>query len=277
MLKGKIVKNISNLYTILSDGVLYECIPRGRFRKDKKTPLVGDEVMFDEKELCIREILPRKNMLMRPSVANIDVGLIVTSMAHPSFDPYLLDAEISLITLSHMEPVICFTKLDIMNEKEKKLYQKIREYYERIGIPTYDNDHCKSLLKDLKGKVVVLTGQSGSGKSTLLNRMDSSLQLKTNEISEALNRGKHTTRHSEIFAVKNVYFCDTPGFSSLSFQSFTKQDISASFKEFQEYPCKFRDCHHNKEIKCGVKEAVEKGLILKTRYASYLKMEGEGK
>ena len=133
------------------------------------------------------------------------------------------------------------------------------------------------LLKDLKGSFVVLTGQSGAGKSTLLNKIDSSLHLKTNEISDALNRGKHTTRHTEIYPVKGVYFCDTPGFSSLSFQKYTKEEIASSFIEFQEYACKFRDCHHRGEIKCGVKEAVEKGLILKTRYQSYLKMEGEAK
>ncbi len=275
MLKGRIVKNISNTYTVFSENHYYECTPRGLFRQKKITPLVGDIVNIDEKNLYILEILPRKNELKRPSVANVEKTLIVTSMKKPDFNSLLLDKEIGLSILSHIEPVLCFTKLDLLENRE--WVETLKKYYNSIGIPTFDNENLEKLVSYLKGSFVVLTGQSGAGKSTLLNRISPDLKLKTNEISESLNRGKHTTRHTEIFRAKEVLFCDTPGFSSLSFEEFTKEEIKEVFEEFKNYECKFRDCSHTKETVCGVKDAVSKGLILKPRYESYLKMRGECK
>ena len=272
MLEGIIVKNISNSYTVLCNQTKYVCTPRGLFRKQKITPFVGDKVRIDEKNSSIIEILPRKNELLRPSVVNVDIALIVTSLVEPDLSTLLLDKEITSIILSNVQPVICFTKLDLASKAILKEYQILKKYYESIGIPVFDNEHLKPLLSYLKHSFVVLTGQSGAGKSTLLNRMDENLNLETNAISEALNRGKHTTRHTEIYEIQDIYFCDTPGFSSLSFDKYSLEEIKESFTEFNEYPCKFRDCSHQKEIGCGVKQAVEDGNILPSRYENYQKI-----
>ena len=270
MLKGKIIKNISNLYTVLSDNKQYDCTPRGVFRHQKMTPLVGDQVIIDEENKQIIEIYPRKNELSRPSVANVDYALLVTPLMRPDFSSFLLDKEIASVILANVKPCICFTKLDLLESLEE--YEKIKEYYQSIGIPCFDNQHIKELLTFLQNQVVVLTGQTGAGKSSLLNKMNPNLKLQTNEISEALNRGVHTTRHSEIYAEQGVWFLDTPGFSSFDVSTKEKKDLSHCFAEFENYPCKFQDCLHKKEISCGVKEAVEEGKILKSRYENYLKI-----
>ena len=270
MLKGIIIKNISNLYTVLSDNKRYDCTPRGVFRHEKITPLVGDQVLIEEESKQIIEILPRKNELSRPSVANVDYALIVTSLAHPDFSSFLLDKEIASVEYAGVKPCICFTKLDLVSSLEE--YKKIKKDYQRIGIPCFDNQHIESLLSFLQNKVVVLTGQTGAGKSSLLNRINPKLELQTNEISESLNRGVHTTRHSEIYLEQGVWFLDTPGFSSFEVPLEDEKELSSCFVEFQDYPCKFRDCLHKKETSCGVKEAVEQGAIRKSRYENYLKI-----
>ncbi len=272
MLEGKIIKNISNCYTVICKEKTYNCIPKGAFRNQKETPLVGDYVKFDEKNNRIIEILPRKNELTRPKVANIDIALIVTSLVEPKLNTLLLDKEISLITLSNIKPVLCFTKLDLGNKEEIDNFKTIKKYYTKIGLPVFQNTELKELLKYLKNSVVVLTGQSGAGKSTLLNKINPELNLKTDEISNALNRGKHTTRHTEIYEVNDVFFCDTPGFSSLDLDNYSLEELKASFVEFADFPCKYRDCMHLKETNCGVKKAKEEGKILNSRYESYQKM-----
>jgi len=272
MLKGRIIKNISNSYVVKCDELSFTCVPRGKFRKEKIIPLVGDYCMIDEENNYILEILPRENVLKRPSVSNVSVALIVTSLKEPLYSSLLLDKELSSVILHHVTPVICFTKIDLLNDEELKSYSSIRNYYESIGISCFDNQNLDLLIEHLKGKFVVLTGQSGAGKSTLLNKISPTLDLKTNEISSSLNRGKHTTRHTEVFAVKDILFCDTPGFSSLDFYEYTKEEIKQSFIEFNRFSCKFQDCMHLKECDCGVKEAVEEGNISITRYNSYQKM-----
>lgn len=272
MLEGIIVKNISNAYTVLCDDKRYVCTPRGKFRKEKITPLVGDHCLFDSDNNYIMEILPRHNELNRPSVANIDIAIIVTSLKQPDYSSFLLDKEITCILLAHIKPVICFTKLDLLSEVEKQNFEEIRKYYEMIGIPVFDNTKLEDLEAFLKGKIVVLTGQTGAGKSTLINKIAPFLNLKTDEISFALNRGKHTTRHTEIFIEKGIWLCDTPGFSSLEIQNQTKETIRDSFLEFHNYSCKFQDCMHMNETICGVKDAVIKKEILPSRYENYQKM-----
>lgn len=272
MLEGKIIKNISNHYTVLSDNKLYICTPRGKFRKDKITPLVGDRCLFDNENNYILEILPRQNELDRPSVANIDIAVIVTSLKQPDYSSFLLDKEIVSITLAKITPVICFTKLDLLSEEEKNKFLEIRKYYQKIGIPVFVNTEIEELENYLNGKIVVLTGQTGAGKSTLINKIAPSLNLKTDEISKALNRGKHTTRHTEIFIEKGIWLCDTPGFSSLDIQNKTKEEIRDAFLEFQNYSCKFQDCMHINEVVCGVKDAVAQEEILLSRYENYQKM-----
>lgn len=270
MLKGVIVKNVSNAYTVFCDNQSYVCTPRGRFRQVGVTPLVGDTCVIDEENGYILELLPRKNELKRPNVSNVDYGLIVASLKEPDLKLTLLNKEITSILLAQVKPVICFTKLDLVSDL--KVYQSYREYYERIGIPCFDNQHLDDLISFLKGRIVVLTGQTGAGKSSLLNRIDPSLNLKTDTISQALNRGKHTTRHTEIYWTCGVAFCDTPGFSALEITGYSKEDVKATFKEFERYTCKFKNCMHLKETHCAVKDAVYRGEILPSRYASYERM-----
>ena len=275
MLKGIIVKNISNAYTVLANNQKINCTPRGKFRNEKKTPLVGDECIIDEQNKYILELLPRKNELKRPSVCNVDFCLIVTSMKSPDYNALLLDKEISLSLLSKIPPVLYFSKVDLLTKEEKEKYFLLKKMYQDIGLPVFDAETIKELCNFLKKKIVVLTGQTGAGKSTLIKKIAPELDIKTNEISLSLNRGKHTTRHTEIYDVLGIWFCDTPGFSSLNLDGYTKEEIQNSFPEFQEYTCKFRDCIHIKEQNCAVKEALEKGLISPSRYESYKKMLSE--
>lgn len=275
MLKGIIVKNISNTYTVLANNQRINCNPRGKFRNEKKTPLVGDECIIDEQNKYILELLPRKNELKRPSVCNVDFCLIVTSMKSPDYNALLLDKEISLSLLSKIPPVLYFSKVDLLTKEEKEKYFLLKKMYQDIGFPVFDAETIKELCNFLQKKIVVLTGQTGAGKSTLIKKIAPELDIKTNEISKALNRGKHTTRHTEIYDVLGIWFCDTPGFSSLNLDGYKKEEIKNSFPEFQEYTCKFRDCIHIKEQSCAVKEALEKGAINQNRYESYKKMLSE--
>ena len=275
MLKGIIVKNISNAYTVLANNQRINCTPRGKFRNEKKTPLVGDECIIDEQNKYILELLPRKNELKRPSVCNVDFCLIVTSMKSPDYNALLLDKEISLSLLSKIPSVLYFSKVDLLTKEEKEKYFLLKKMYRDIGFPVFDAETIKELCDFLQKKIVVLTGQTGAGKSTLIKKIAPELDIKTNEISKALNRGKHTTRHTEIYDVLGIWFCDTPGFSSLNLDGYTKEEIKNSFPEFQEYTCKFRDCIHIKEQSCAVKEALEKGVINQSRYESYKKMLSE--
>lgn len=269
-MQGKIVKIISNLYTVETENGLIDCRARGKFRNESITPLVGDICTIDEENHYILEIAPRKNELARPVIANVDAALIVTSVKKPNLSFNLLDKMISIISMNHIEPILVFTKLDLMNKNELKELKKIKKYYQKIGYQVITNQEYKKLNKILKNKIVVVTGQTGAGKSTLLNKIDKNLNLKTNEISESLGRGKHTTRHVELFKFKHFYIADTPGFSSLDLGSISKEEIKNSFVEFQNYSCPFKDCMHVKERDCKVKEAVERKEILTSRYQSYL-------
>jgi len=269
-MQGKIIKIISNLYTIQTEKETIECRARGKFRNDKITPLVGDYCTIDKENKYILEILPRKNFLERPTIANVDAALIVTSVKKPNLSLNLLDKMLSIITLNKIEPILCFSKIDLLSKQEKKELKKICKYYKEIGYQVVTNQNKNLLKKILKNKIVVVTGQTGAGKSTLLNKLDKKLNLKTDEISESLGRGKHTTRHVELFSFKNFYVADTPGFSSLDFNNNTKEEIRDSFVEFKNYRCSFKDCMHNKEKNCAVKDAVEKEKIRKSRYENYL-------
>lgn len=269
-MKGKIIKIISNLYTVQVKDKQLECRARGKFRNHAIVPLVGDNCLIDEENRYILDILPRSNALSRPSVSNVNAALIVTSVKKPNLSLNLLDKMISIISINGIEPILCFTKLDLLTKNEKKELQVVMKYYKKIGYKVIHNQEYKKLNKLLKNKMVVITGQTGAGKSTLLNKIDKKLNLKTDEISESLGRGKHTTRHTEIFKLKHFYIADTPGFSSLDFQNIEIEKIKDSFVEFQNYSCPFKDCMHNKERDCEVKNAVEKKEILLSRYQNYL-------
>lgn len=266
---GIIVKNISNDYTINCNGQYYTCKPRGKFRLDSRTPLVGDIVTFDEKNNYILEINKRKNELIRPSVANIDIAVIVTSVKKPNFDSNLLDKQLTIISYNNITPVIYFTKLDLLNEQELNEINTIIAYYKKIGYIVSTNP--VDLLTVIKNKIVVLTGQSGAGKSTLLNKIDPTLELKTDEISYALGRGKHTTRHTELFETHNTFIVDTPGFSKIDFHEMNNIDIRDNMKEMFDnlHHCKYSDCMHIKEDGCYIKHLVENKEILESRYSNY--------
>lgn len=271
-MEGIIIKNISNDYTVrTNNNDLVVCKPRGKFRNDKKTPLVGDKVVIDKEEKVILEIKKRKNELIRPRVANIDQAIIVTSVKHPDFDSFLLDKLLTIISFNNIKPIICFTKLDLLNDKELETINNYMKYYEKTGYIVTNNQNKQEILSLIKDKVTVFTGQSGVGKSSLLNILDKNLELKTNDISYALNRGKHTTRHTELFEVCEGFLVDTPGFSCVDFNDMTKLDIRDNMNEMFDnlHNCKYRDCLHIKEDGCYVKKLVEEKEILESRYENY--------
>ena len=270
-MKGLIIKNISNDYLIKAENNLYNCKPRGKFRKDKIIPLVGDKVEFNEQDKYITKIYPRKNSLIRPSVSNVDQALIVTSVKTPNFDTNLLDKLLTIISFNNIEPVICFTKLDLLDNKEQKEIETYINYYNNLGYKTVTNSKKENFSNIFDNKITVLAGQSGAGKSSLLNLLNPTLKLQTNEISKALNRGKHTTRHTELYKLLGGYIADTPGFSQVDFRKMTKYDIRDNMKEMFDnlHECKYRDCMHIKEYGCKVKQLLAEGTILKSRYNNY--------
>lgn len=269
---GKIVKQVSNDYTVKIEDKLYICKARGKFRNIGITPLVGDNVKIDLENKYILEILPRKNELIRPSIANIDQAVIVTSVKIPDFSSNLLDKLLTIIEYNNIKPIICFTKLDLLNKEELDYIRNIQKYYKKIGYEVYDNTDLK--LKEIfKDKITVFAGQSGAGKSSLLNRLDESLNLLIGEVSIALGRGRHTTRHTELIEVLGGLIADTPGFSAVDFNDMTKSDIRDNFIEFNKYKelCEYKDCMHLNENNCGIKDNVSNGNILPSRYENYLK------
>lgn len=267
---GIIVKQISNDYTVKVDNKLYICKARGLFRNIGITPLVGDNALIDINNNLILEILPRKNELIRPSVANIDQAVIVMSNKIPEFSLDLLDKLLCIIEYNNIKPIIYVSKTDLLNESELNELNKTLDYYKNIGYSVYTDLKIKEVFKNKK---TVFVGQSGAGKSTLLNKLDSNLNLITGEVSTALGRGRHTTRHVELIDSLGGLIADTPGFSKISFIGMNKEDIRDNFIEFNKYRdlCKYKDCMHDKEDDCEIKNKVSDSTILKSRYLNYLK------
>lgn len=272
-MQGIIIKNISNDYTIKTNDKQYVCKARGKFRKENITPLVGDNCIFDEEKKYIIEILPRKTELVRPPVANINQAFIITSAKEPNFSSNLLDKLLCIIEYNNITPIICFTKLDLLTKEEEIKINKIIDYYKNIGYKVYKNTEIEEIKTEFKENITVFTGQSGAGKSTLMNKLNPKLDLKTNEISQALGRGKHTTRHVELIEMFDGLIADTPGFSSLNFIGMKNEDIRDNFIEFNIYrdKCEYKDCMHISEKNCEIKIQLEKNNILNSRYENYLK------
>ncbi len=272
-MRGQIVKILSNLYFVNCDDTIYECRSRGVFRNKKITPVVGDYCIIDVSNKYILEILPRKNFLVRPLVANIDQGLIVTSLKVPDFSTNLLDKLILVMEINKIKPYICITKEDLIDDKLKKEIRDIIEYYRSIGYVVFYNYETQKIKEIFKDKTTVFTGQTGAGKSSLFNRLEPTLNLDVGEVSIALGRGKHTTRYVELISLFGGKLVDTPGFSSIDLSIYTLEDIKNSFVEFNNYSCKYKDCMHNneKEEECAIKRAVKNGEILASRYENYLK------
>ena len=270
-MQGRVIKLISNKWTVECDKKYYECSSIGKFRYQKVSPLVGDMVNFDLEKGIITKILPRKNELIRPPIANIDEAIILVSCKEPNFSSNLLDKMLVVIEYNNVVPVICFTKYDLLDSTSE--IDDVISYYKSIGYKVFINDDLTNIKSLLKGKLSVLTGQTGVGKSSLLNSLKKGLNLATGEISRALGRGRHTTRHVELLEVAGGLVADTPGFSSLDFNGMDKKDIKDNFVEFYENEdkCKYKDCMHLKEDGCYIKELVEKGKIRKTRYENYKK------
>ena len=268
----KIVKQISNDYTVDIGNDLIVCKARGKFRKLGITPLVGDNVLIDEKAKYILDILPRKNSLVRPPVANVDQAIIVNSVRIPEFSTNLLDKLITIIENNNITPIIYISKTDLLSQEEMIPIQEYIDYYRKIGYQVYTNNDIDELKKTFKDKVIVLTGQSGAGKSTLLNKIDNQLNLQIGEVSMALGRGRHTTRHTELIPLLGGLIADTPGFSSISLNNISKESIRDSFVEFRQYShlCQYHDCMHIAETNCEVKKQVGHS-ICQSRYDNYIK------
>jgi ribosome biogenesis GTPase / thiamine phosphate phosphatase len=281
MPEGKIIKALSGFYYVKDseDHRIYQCRGRGVFRKQKITPFVGDFVKFqkvNEEEGYILEIFERKNLLIRPPIANVDQAILVFSAVEPEFNPLLLDRFLVLIESKNIKPIICISKMDLVPEDMKAEIESYANDYEKIGYEviftsTKTREGIEQLLPHLDQQISVIAGQSGVGKSSLLNAINPELQLKTDDISTHLGRGKHTTRHVELIEMGSGLVADTPGFSSLEFIDIAVEDLSNCFPEMREKSaeCKFRGCTHISEPKCAVKEAVKEGTIPAYRYEHY--------
>ena len=276
-MEGQIVKILSNLYFVDCNNEIIPCHSRGNFRNKNITPLVGDYCIIDKEQKYILEILPRKNYLIRPSVANIDQALIVTSLKIPDFSTNLLDKLITVLELNKIKPIICITKEDLIDSDEKEKIRQIMSYYKKIGYLVLYNYEIDKIKEIFKNKTTVFTGQTGAGKSSLFNRLDENLNFEVGEVSIALGRGKHTTRFVELISLFGGKLLDTPGFSNIDLSIYRKEDIKNSFVEFRNNNCKYKDCMHKNESMdlCDVKEKVNSGEILKSRYENYIKFISE--
>lgn len=280
-MQGKIVKGIAGFYYVfvVKSGI-YECKAKGIFRKDKRKPLVGDDVELEvldevEKKGNIIRLLPRKNQLTRPAVANVDQALVIFAMQKPSPNFGLLDRFLVMMRWQQMDTVICFNKKDLASEAEQARLEAI---YRKCGcrvvfVSAGKEEGIENLHMLLDGKTTAVAGPSGVGKSSLINLLSPEAQMATGEISSKIDRGKHTTRHSELLMIaEHTYIMDTPGFSSLYLEGLEKEELKDFYPEFAEYEqsCRFQGCVHIHEPECGVKSALSEGKISRERYESYV-------
>ena len=278
-MRGLILDCLGGDYTIECDGETYTCKAKGIFRKKELSPMAGDTCEFDEGVIC--EIAPRKNSIIRPPLANLDIIFFVVSTCEPSPQPLLLDEFIAVSIFKGIEPVKKKKKNDLAVNEE------IPEIYRRIGIEVFIADYTdpksvEGIKEKINGKICAFTGNSGVGKTTLLNFLAPQLDLDTAQISYKLGRGRHTTRVSRIYPLFGGYIADTPGFSTFSTMQYAvirPAELADCFPEFEEYlgKCRFTDCSHTKEQGCAVLEALESGEISKSRHSSYVKMYEEAK
>lgn len=286
-MQGKIIKGIAGFYYIQTvESGIYECKAKGIFRKDGQKPLVGDNVeisILDEKagKGNIDVILPRKNQLIRPAVANVDQVLVIFAAAKPKPNLNLLDRFLVAMEKQNVpRAVICFNKQDLVDEAE---CDRLRRIYENSGCELLftsaaDEKGVEAVREVLRGKTTAVAGPSGVGKSSLVNLIVPEALMETGEISQKIERGRHTTRHSEILCVeKDTYICDTPGFTSLAVWDMEKEELRDYFPEFARWQgdCRFLGCSHTHEPSCSVKTAVEEGKISRERYENYLEMYEE--
>lgn len=278
-MQGKIVKGIAGFYYVYTAVGLVECKAKGIFRKEKMKPLVGDIVeieMVDQALLLgnMIQILPRSNALIRPASANIDQALVIFAMVKPSPSFNLLDRFLITMEKQNLKAVICFNKKDIAPPAQQ---QRLEEAYGKCGYQVLfasgtQKQGIREIRECLKGKTTVVAGPSGVGKSTIINALAPEANMETGEISRKIERGKHTTRHAQLFALgEDTFIMDTPGFTSLSLGEMEKEELREYYPEFMEYEknCRFTGCHHVSEPVCGIKEALAQGKISQVRYDNY--------
>ena len=279
-MQGKIIRGIAGFYYVhVVESGVYECKAKGIFRKDGIKPLVGDDVeieILDEKDMegNIMQILPRRNDLIRPAVANIDQALVVFAAAKPKPHFQLLDRFLVMMESKEIPAILCFNKSDIVDDAE---IASLKEIYENCGYPLLftsakEETNIDELKELLRGKTTAIAGPSGVGKSSLINQLQSGVKMETGSISRKIERGKHTTRHSELIVLEDgSYIMDTPGFSSLYVGDIEKEELKYCFPEFSAYEgkCRFNGCSHIHEPGCAVQEAVEEGKIHRMRYEDY--------
>lgn len=279
-MQGKIIKGIAGFYYVhVETKGTYECKAKGIFRKDHVKPLVGDDVLVDlldeeEKLGNICRILPRRSALVRPAVANVDQALVLFAIVKPNPNFNLLDRFLIRMERQNLPTIICFNKQDIASAEEKKALQQAYETcgYRVLFISALENEGLEAVREVLDGKTTTVAGPSGVGKSSLINRLAPQANMETGAISAKIDRGKHTTRHSEIIALGDeTYIVDTPGFTSLDISEITKEELGQYYPEFLQYEpfCRFSGCAHISEPSCGVKDAVEAGAISRVRYDNY--------
>lgn len=277
--EGVIIKGISGFYYVeIPNREIIECKARGKFRKDKINPIVGDRVKIiigDDNKGVIDEIMPRKSELIRPLVANVDQAFLVFALKKPDINRMLLDKLLILIEHHNLKAIICLNKSDLFTAQE---FNEISETYKKIGYEVIltngkTGEGIDKLREYAINRISVFVGPSGVGKSTIFNKIQDKVKMETGDLSLKVDRGKHTTRHAELIEIsEGSFIVDTPGFSSMDIDFIKPEELQYAFKEFEEHlnTCKFTSCLHNKEKDCGIKEEVENGNISRERYETYV-------
>ena len=276
-LQGRVLKNYNGYYYVSVEDKIYTCKVKGKMKQNRFSLATGDMVSFqmgEKDEGMIKKVLPRKNFLLRPTIANLDLLVVTFACASPDFSYLLADKLFALAELAKIPAVLVLNKKDIAPDG---LIDEVKTTYEKIGYEVFaisaDNDEgIEPLREKLRGKICAFGGPSGVGKSSTINAIDNTVDLRTGEVSEKIGRGKHTTRYAQLLPFDEGYIADTPGFGNLLFEDFDEKNLVDCFREFAEFEdgCKFCPCNHTHEPVCGVKEAVASGEVAQSRYQSYL-------
>ena len=276
-LQGRVLKNYNGYYYVSVEDKIYTCKVKGKMKQNRFSLATGDMVSFqmgEKDEGMIKKVLPRKNFLLRPTIANLDLLVVTFACASPDFSYLLADKLFALAELAKIPAILVLNKKDIapdgLIDEVKATYEKIG--YEVFAISADNNEGIEPLREKLRGKICAFGGPSGVGKSSTINAIDNTVDLRTGEVSEKIGRGKHTTRYAQLLPFDEGYIADTPGFGNLLFEDFDERNLVDCFKEFVEFEdgCKFCPCNHTHEPVCGVKEAVASGEVSQSRYQSYL-------
>lgn len=281
-LQGRVLKNYNGYYYVDCQQKIYTCKVKGKMKQNRFSLVTGDLVVLEvgsNDEGMIKKVLPRKNFLIRPTIANLDLIVVTFACATPDFSFLIADKLLALAELAKIPAVMVLNKADLA---PARLVEKIQNVYGNIGYEVYPvsavrNEGIENLKKRLQGKICAFGGPSGVGKSSTINAIDSSVNLRTGVVSEKIGRGKHTTRYAELLSFDEGFIADTPGFGNLSLEELDSKALAGGFREFATYEsqCKFTSCTHTHEPVCGIKQAVEEGKIAVSRYESYLSILGE--